>query len=175
MRRYHGEGDAALAAYERARASLLEARPELDHKQIAAVYAHMAELTTRWEAKHPGLDAHRSGLALVGEEPSPERVRRLAARAPQAAQLARASDADWELALGTAEEALGIAEELGLLREVSLCLDAVGYAYRALGKFREAYAANQRRIPIAQSLQDSDEPRRAQHGRRDGHGPRQPR
>jgi hypothetical protein len=60
-------------------------------------------------------------------------------------------------ALGTAEEALGIAEELGLLREVSLCLDAVGYAYRALGKFRDAYAANQRRIPIAQSLQDSDE------------------
>jgi hypothetical protein len=40
---------------------------------------------------------------------------------------------------------------------VSLCLDAVGYAYRALGKYRDAYAANQRRIPIAQSLQDSDE------------------
>jgi hypothetical protein len=33
----------------------------------------------------------------------------------------------------------------------------VGYAYRALARFRDAYAANQRRIPIAQSLQDSDE------------------
>jgi len=44
-----------------------------------------------------------------------------------------------------------------LLREVSLCLDALGYAYRELGNFREAYVQNKRRIPIAQSLQDSDE------------------
>jgi len=157
VRRYHGEGDAALAAYERARL-MLEARPDIDHKQVAAVYAHMAELVTRWDAKHPDLDGLIArGLALVGDEPSPERIRLLAARAFAPRKLARASDADWEAALGTAEEALGIAEELGLLREVSLCLDAVGYAYRALGKFRDAYAANQRRIPIAQSLQDSDE------------------
>ncbi len=157
VRRYHGEGDAALAAYERARI-LLEARPEPNHFEIAMVYAHMAELTTRWEAKHPDLEGLISrGLALVGDEPSPERVRLLAARAFAPRRLARATDADWEQALRTAEEALAIAEELGLLREVSLCLDAVGYAYRALGRFREAYGANQRRIPIAQSLQDSDE------------------
>ena len=157
VRRYHGEGDAALAAYERARI-LLEARPEPNSFEIATVYAHMAELTTRWEARHPDLEGLISrGLALVGDEPSPERVRLLAARAFAPRRLARATDADWEEALGTAEEALAIAEELGLLREVSLCLDAVGYAYRALGRFREAYGANQRRIPIAQSLQDSDE------------------
>jgi hypothetical protein len=69
----------------------------------------------------------------------------------------KSSDADWEASLATAKEALAIAEELGLLRERSLCLDAVGYAYRELGNFREAYAANQRRLPIARSLQDSDE------------------
>jgi tetratricopeptide (TPR) repeat protein len=157
VRRYHGEGDAALASYERARI-LLESRPDADRSQVATVYAHIAELATRWDAKHPDLEGVISrGLALVGDEPSPERVRLLAARAFAPRKLARATDADWENALGTAEEALGIAEELGLLREVSLSLDAVGYAYRALGKFREAYAANQRRIPIAQSLQDSDE------------------
>jgi class 3 adenylate cyclase len=157
VRRYHGEGDAALAAYERARI-LLESRPDADRSQVATVYAHIAELATRWDAKHPDLEGVISrGLALVGDEPSPERVRLLAARAFAPRKLARATDADWENALHTAEEALGIAEELGLLREVSLSLDAVGYAYRALGKFRDAYAANQRRIPIAQSLQDSDE------------------
>jgi tetratricopeptide (TPR) repeat protein len=69
----------------------------------------------------------------------------------------KATDADWEEALATAKEALAIAEELGLLREVSLCLDAVGYAYGELGNFRESYSYNQRRLPIAKSLQDSDE------------------
>jgi hypothetical protein len=69
----------------------------------------------------------------------------------------KSTDADWEESLATAKEALAIAEELGLLRERSLCLDAVGYAYRELGNFREAYLANQRRLPIARSLQDSDE------------------
>ena len=69
----------------------------------------------------------------------------------------KATDADWEQALATAKEALAIAEELGLLREVSLCLDAVGYAYGELGNFRESYSYNQRRLPIAKSLQDSDE------------------
>jgi len=157
VRRYHGEGDAALAAYERARI-LLESKPERDPLQIATVYAHMAELATRWEAKHPDLDGLIArGLALVGDEPSPVRVRLLAARSFAPRKLARATEGDWENALRTAQEALGIAEELGLLREVSLCLDAVGYAYRALGRFRDAYVANQRRIPIAQSLQDSDE------------------
>jgi len=157
IRRYRGEGDAALAAYERARI-LLESKPERDQAQIAAVYAHLAELVTRWDAKHPDLEGLIArGLELVGSEPSPERVRLLAARAFAPRKLARATDGDWAVALRTAEEALGIAEELGLLREVSLCLDAVGYAYRALGKFRDSYAANQRRIPIAQSLQDSDE------------------
>src|SRR5206468_7109294 len=69
----------------------------------------------------------------------------------------KSSQSDWEASLATANEALAIAEELGLLREVSLCLDAVGYAYRELGRFRDAYEKNQRRLPIAKSLQDSDE------------------
>lgn len=43
------------------------------------------------------------------------------------------------------------------MREVSLCLDAVGFAYRELGHFRDSYQVNQRRVPIAQTLQDSDE------------------
>src|SRR5205807_1639918 len=62
-----------------------------------------------------------------------------------------------DAALSAYERALAIAEALGLLREVSLCLDAVGYAYGELGNFRESYAHNQRRLPIARSLQDSDE------------------
>ena len=157
VRRYRGESDAALAAYERA-LILLESKPDGSQFEIATVYAHMAELTTRWDARHPDLEGLISrGLALVGDEPSPERVRLLAARAFASRRQARATDEDWERSLRTAEEALAMAEELGVLREVSLCLDAVGYAYRELGRFRDAYAANQRRIPIAQSLQDSDE------------------
>ncbi|MBI3521542.1 MAG: AAA family ATPase [Chloroflexi bacterium] len=156
VHRYRGENDAALAAYERALA-LLEAR-QAPAFEIAAVYAHMAELCTRWDAKHPDLDGLiERGLALVGEEHSRERVLLLAAKAFLPRKLPRATDADWEASLRTAKEALAIAEELGLLREVSLCLDAVGWAYRELGNHREAYAQNQRRVPIAQSLQDSDE------------------
>src|SRR6476620_737606 len=64
---------------------------------------------------------------------------------------------DWEASLATANAAHAIAEALGLLREVSLCMHALGYAYRELGNFREAYVQNKRRLPIAQSLQDSDE------------------
>ena len=156
VRRYHGESDAALAAYERALA-LLSAR-EGKGAQIAALYASMAELCTRWDAKHPDLDGLiERGLRLVGDEPSPDRVRLLAARAFAARRQAKSRDEDWQEALATAQEALAIAEDLGLLREVSLSLDAVGYAYRSLGNFREAYTHNQRRIPIARSLQDSDE------------------
>ena len=156
VRRYHGESDAALAAYERALALLSSS--EGRGPQIAALYADMAELCTRWDAKHPDLDGLiERGLRLVGDEPSPNRVRLLAARAFAARRQAKSRDEDWEVALATAQEALGIAEDLGLLREVSLSLDAVGYAYRSLGNFREAYTHNQRRIPIAQSLQDSDE------------------
>ncbi|HEY8648932.1 MAG TPA: adenylate/guanylate cyclase domain-containing protein [Candidatus Limnocylindria bacterium] len=156
VRRYHGESDAALAAYERALA-LLSPR-EGSGPEVAALYAHMAELCTRWDAKHPDLDGLiERGLRLVGDEPSPARVRLLAARAFAARRQAKSRDEDWQEALATAQEALAIAEELGLLREVSLSLDAVGYAYRSLGNFREAYIHNQRRIPIARSLQDSDE------------------
>ncbi|GAC1457679.1 MAG: hypothetical protein NVSMB8_05540 [Candidatus Limnocylindrales bacterium] len=156
VRRYRGESDAALAAYERALA-LLSGR-EGSAPQVAALYAHMAELCTRWDAKHPDLDGLiERGLRLVGDGPSPDRVRLLAARAFAARRQAKSRDEDWQEALATAQEALGIAEDLGLLREVSLSLDAVGYAYRSLGNFREAYTHNQRRIPIARSLQDSDE------------------
>ncbi|MDP9266260.1 MAG: AAA family ATPase [Chloroflexota bacterium] len=156
VRRYRGESDAALAAYERA-LGLLEVRDPRS-PEVANLYAHMAELCTRWDAKHADLDGLiERGLRLVGEDRSRERVLLLAAKAFAPRRSSRATDADWAASLETAQEALAIAEELRLLREVSLCLDAVGYAYRELGRFRDAYACNQRRLPIAESLQDSDE------------------
>ncbi len=156
VHRYRGENGAALAAYERALRLLQETHAE--SFEIASVYAHMAELITRWDARHPDLAGLiEKGLALVGEEHSRERVLLLAAKAFAARRLPRVTDPDWEESLRTAQEALAIAEELGGLREVSLCLDAVGYAYRELGNYREAYRQNQRRVPIARSLQDSDE------------------
>ncbi len=157
IRRYRGENDAALAAYERALALLEQKMPE-DRDRIASAIAHMAELCTRWDAKHPDLEGLIArGLALVGDEPSRERVLLLAARSFMPRRAPRATEEDWHASLATAQEALRDAEELGLLREVSLCLDAVGYAYRELGLSRDAYAVNQRRLPIAESLQDNDE------------------
>ena len=156
VRRYRGESDAALSAYERALV-LLEAR-DPKSGEVAILLAHMAELCTRWDAKHPDLDGLiERGLAIVGTARSRERVLLLAAKSFMPRRGPKSTDADWEASLATAKEALAIAEELGLLRERSLCLDAVGYAYRELGNFREAYLANQRRLPIARSLQDSDE------------------
>ncbi|MGH2491292.1 MAG: hypothetical protein ACRDF9_07260, partial [Candidatus Limnocylindria bacterium] len=156
VRRYRGENDAALAAYERA-LLLLESR-DPKSGEVAILLAHMAELCTRWDAKHPDLEGLiERGLAIVGTAHSRERVLLLAAKSFMPRKGPKSSDADWEASLATAKEALAIAEELGLLRERSLCLDAVGYAYRELGNFREAYLANQRRLPIARSLQDSDE------------------
>jgi class 3 adenylate cyclase/tetratricopeptide (TPR) repeat protein len=156
VRRYRGENDAALTAYERA-LGLLETR-DPKSGEVAIVLAHMAELCTRWDAKHPDLEGLiERGLAIVGDAKSRERVLLLAAKSFMPRRGPKSTDADWEASLATAKEALAIAEELGLLRERSLCLDAVGYAHRELGNFREAYLANQRRLPIAQSLQDSDE------------------
>jgi tetratricopeptide (TPR) repeat protein len=118
----------------------------------------MAELCTRWDAKHPDLEGLIArGLAIVDGKRTREKVLLLAARSFMSRRGAKSTDSDWEASLATAKEALAIAEELGLLREVSLCLDAVGFAYRELGNFREAYVQNKRRLPIAQSLQDSDE------------------
>ncbi len=157
IRRYRGENDGALSAYERA-LTLLEQRAPDDRDRIASVLAHMAELCTRWDAKHPDLDGLIArGLDLVGDERSRERVLLLAARAFMPRRAPKATEDDWREALGVAKEALSIAEELGLLREVSLCLDAVGYAYRELGRFRDAYEMNRRRLPIAESLQDNEE------------------
>ncbi|HEV8230062.1 MAG TPA: adenylate/guanylate cyclase domain-containing protein [Candidatus Limnocylindria bacterium] len=156
VRRYRGENDAALAAYERALPLIEERDP--NSRAVAILLAHMAELCTRWDAKHPDLEGIIArGLAIVGTERSRERVLLLAAKSFMPRRTAKPTDSDWQQALATAQEALAIAEELGLLRERSLCLDAVGFAYRELGNFREAYAANQRRLPIARSLQDSDE------------------
>jgi class 3 adenylate cyclase/tetratricopeptide (TPR) repeat protein len=156
LRRYRGENDAALTAYERALA-MLEAR-DPNSPEVATVLAHMAELCTRWDAKHPDLEGLIArGLAIVDGKRTREKVLLLAAKSFMSRRGPKSTDADWEASLATAKEALAIAEELGLLREVSLCLDALGYAYRELGNFREAYVQNQRRLPIAKSLQDSDE------------------
>ena len=156
VRRYRGENDAALSAYERALA-MMEARDPAS-PAVATVIAHMAELCTRWDAKHPDLEGLIArGLRIVDGKRNRDAVLLLAAKSFMSRRGPKTSDADWEESLATAKQALAIAEELGLLREVSLCLDAVGYAYRELGNFREAYAQNQRRLPIAKSLQDSDE------------------
>jgi len=156
VRRYRGETDAALAAYQRA-ATLLEQRDPAG-TAVVTLYALMAELCTRWDAKHPDLEGLIArGLVLAGDKPSRERALLLAAGAFAPRRMPKATPTDWEDALVTATEALKIAEELGLLREVSLALDAVGYAHRELGNFREAHRQNERRIPIARSLQDSDE------------------
>src|SRR5438067_1942793 len=156
VRRYRGENDAALSAYERALAMLEDRDPK--NPEVGNVIAHMAELCTRWDAKHPDLEGLVArGLAIVNGQRSRQKVLLLAAKSFLARKRPKPTDADWEEALATAKEALSIAEELGLLREVSLCLDAVGYAYGELGNFRESYAHNQRRLPIAKSRQDSDE------------------
>src|SRR5207249_1908263 len=156
VRRYRGENDAALSAYERALAMLEDRDPK--NPEVGNVIAHMAELCTRWDAKYPDLEGLVArGLAIVNGQRNRQKVLLLAAKSFMSRKRPKPSDADWEESLATAKEALAIAEELGLLREVSLCLDAVGYAYGELGNFRESYAHNQRRLPIAKSLQDSDE------------------
>src|SRR5438874_1076799 len=156
VRRFRGENDAALTAYERALATLEGSDPS--SPDVATVLAHLAELCTRWEAKHPDLEGLIArGLAVVDGRRNREKVLLLAARSFMSRKKAKPTDEDWDGSLATPKEALAIAEELGLLREVSLCLDAVGYAYGELGNFRESYAHNQRRLPIARSLQDSDE------------------
>src|SRR5206468_4221872 len=156
VRRFRGENDAALSAYERALAMLEERDPK--NPEVGNVIAHMAELCTRWDAKYPDLEGLVArGLAIVNGQRNRQKVLLLAAKSFMSRKRPKPTDADWEESLATAKEALAIAEELGLLREVSLCLDAVGYAYGELGNFRESYAHNQRRLPIAKSLQDSDE------------------
>src|SRR5439155_323793 len=137
VRRYRGENDAALSAYERALA-MMEARDPAS-PAVATVIAHMAELCTRWDAKHPDLEGLIArGLRIVDGKRNRDAVLLLAAKSFMSRRGPKTSDADWEESLATAKQALAIAEELGLLREVSLCLDAVGYAYRELGNFREA-------------------------------------
>jgi tetratricopeptide (TPR) repeat protein len=156
IRHFRGENDGALAAYERALV-LLEER-DANAPEVAMVLALMAELCTRWDAKHPDLNGIIDrGLRIVDGKRDRTKVLLLAAKAFLTRRGPRPTDADWEASLATAKEALAIAEELGHLREVSLCLDAVGYAYGELGNFREQYTQNKRRLPIAKSLQDSDE------------------
>jgi adenylate cyclase len=156
IRHFRGENDGALAAYERALVLLEERDPNAP--EVATVLALMAELCTRWDAKHPDLKGIIDrGLRIVDGKRDRAKVLLLAAKAFLVRRGPRPTDADWEESLATAKEALAIAEELGQLREVSLCLDAVGYAYGELGNFRESYTQNKRRLPIAKSLQDSDE------------------
>jgi len=156
VRRYRGENDLAMAHLRRA-LDLLDAK-EASGLDIAWVIAAMTELSTRWDAKLPDLhELIERGLRLAGPEPTRARARLLTAKAFAPRKEAAVTDADWEASLRTANEALSIAEELGLLREVSASLDAVGFGLRELGRYREAYETHQRRLPIAQSLQDSDE------------------
>src|SRR5207237_385785 len=117
-----------------------------------------AEPSTRWGGMRPDLEVFiEKGLALCGPDPTRERALLLAARAFAVRRRAEVTREDWESALATAREALSIAESLGALREVSLCLDAVGYAERELGRFADALRTHQRRVPLTRTLRDSDE------------------
>src|SRR5205823_619612 len=79
VRRYRGENDAALSAYERALAMLEERDPK--NPEVGNVIAHMAELCTRWDAKHPDLEGLVArGLAIVNGQRSRQKVLLLAAK-----------------------------------------------------------------------------------------------
>jgi tetratricopeptide (TPR) repeat protein len=126
--------------------------------RVRELYAAIAETSTRWGGSVPDLEAFIDrGLVLCGTAPSRERALLLAARAFAVRRDEHATDEDWEHALDTAREALAIAEGLGELREVSLCLDAVGYAERELARFADALRTHERRVPIARTLRESDE------------------
>jgi adenylate cyclase len=156
VQRYRGEDDAAIAAYQRALA--IAERIDPTGAPVRELYAAIAETSTRWSGKLPDLDRFiERGLALCGPDPTRERALLLAAKAFSMRRKEQPARAEWEAALETAREALAIAESLGALREVSLCLDAVGYAERELGRFADALHTHQRRIPIARTLRESDE------------------
>src|SRR5438093_10836023 len=92
--------------------------------EVGNVIAQMAELCTRWDAKYPDLEGLVArGLAIVDGKRNRDKVLLLAAKAFMTRKRPKPSDAEWQESLATAKEALGIAEELGQLREVSLCLD----------------------------------------------------
>ncbi len=156
--RRRGEFGAAVAAYQRA--LVIAERRDPGGASARELYAEIAETSARWagSATLDDLDAFLDrGLALVGSAPTRERAVLLAARAFGVRRRAGATDADWEGALVIAREALAIAESLGALREVSLCLDAVGYAERELARFDDALSTHRRRVPIARTLRQNDE------------------
>src|SRR5207253_11378334 len=79
VRRYRGENDAALSAYERALA-MMEARDPAS-PAVATVIAHMAELCTRWDAKHPDLEGLTArGLRTVDGQRNRDALLLLAAK-----------------------------------------------------------------------------------------------
>ncbi|TMD61051.1 MAG: hypothetical protein E6I87_04200 [Chloroflexi bacterium] len=156
VQRYRGELDAAIIAYQRALA--IAERIDPAGERVRELYGLIAETSTRWGGMLPDLEVFiEKGLALCGPDPTRERALLLAARAFAVRRRAEVTREDWESALATAREALSIAESLGALREVSLCLDAVGYAERELGRFADALRTHQRRVPLTRTLRDSDE------------------
>jgi adenylate cyclase len=154
--RYRGETELTGVAYQRA--LQIAERGDARGPRVRELYALIAENSARWGARLADPDAFiERGLELVGTEPSRERALLLVARAFNVRRNRRATASDRERALQTAREALSIAEELGALDVVSICLDAVGYAERVLGRFADALERHRRRIPIAQTLQNNDE------------------
>ena len=143
VRRYRGETDLALGAYERA-LGLLETSGA-GAPEIARLIATMAELCTRWDAKHSDL----AGLIAKGlASPGVSATGSLAARL-----FGSRNDHPTEESLRT-QEALAIS--LRLLRGLAH-LDAVGT--RSATGARFAHAAHRRRSP-AESLQTRRDHRR---------------
>lgn len=156
VQRYRGDFDASVAAYQRA--LVLAERIDAQGERVRELYAVIAETAGRWGGKLPDLQTFIArGLELVGGAPTRERALLLVARAFDIQRMPHGPDPQLERALAIAREALANAEAAGSLREVSICLDAVGYAERHLGRFRDALATHLRRIPISRMLKESDE------------------
>ena len=72
---------------------------------VATVIAHMAELCTRWDAKHPDLDGLIArGLRIVDGKRNRDAVLLLAAKSFMSRRGPKTSDADWEESLATARQ-----------------------------------------------------------------------
>src|SRR5712691_9948578 len=95
VRRFRGENDGALSAYERALAMLEQRDPK--NPEVGNVIAQMAELCTRWDAKHPDLEGLIArGLAIVDGKRTREKVLLLAARSFMSRRGPQSTDEDWE-------------------------------------------------------------------------------
>src|SRR5207302_1822094 len=106
--------------------AMLEER-DPKNPEVGNVIAHMAELCTRWDAKHPDLEGLVArGLAIVNGQRSRQKVLLLAAKSFLARKRPKPTDADWEEALATAGRDLALETEKPRLGAVSLQMETLG-------------------------------------------------